>query len=221
MRLLLPAFVLLAVGSAAGVAHAADEGEKAAPPRIYRWVDANGVAHYTTDEGRIPASLRRRFGLPTQPLEQKPLDARAPGAEAPAPQTSAPVPVPVPQTSAPSAGVDAWVSQERSEAPPPAAAAPAAPREEWQEGEAPLPPVSAGTGGDRLSQVELRIAELSAAIAADEDQLSAWIGDPAAADSIELGEKPEFREIASRLPKRIQELEALQRERDALESATP
>jgi hypothetical protein len=208
MRLLLPAFLLLAVGSAAA---GADEGEAPAPPRIYRWVDANGVAHYTTDEDRIPASLRRRFGLPTQPLERKPVDARAPDVEAPAPQPAEP-----------SAGVDAWASQERGEAPPPAAAAPPPARDEWREDEAALPPVSAGAGdAGRLAQVELRIAELSAAIAADEDRLSGWIGDPEAADAVVLGENPEFREIATRLPKRIQELEALRRERDALESATP
>ena len=78
-----------------------------------------------------------------------------------------------------------------------------------------------GSSGERLSQIELRIAELSASIAADEDALSGWIGDPTAGDAITLGDKPEFREIAQRLPKRIQELESLQRERDALQTAVP
>jgi hypothetical protein len=64
--------------------------------------------------------------------------------------------------------------------------------------------------------VELRIAELSAAIAADEDMLSAWLADPESADVVALGETPQFREVAARLPKRIQELEALVTERDAL-----
>lgn len=215
MRPPLPALLLLALFSAPAATRAAEEGEAPAPPRIYRWVDANGVAHYTTDEERIPPSLRRRFGLPTQPLERKPVDARAPGAETPAPPPAEP-----------SAGVDAWASQERgaAPAPAPAGAAPAAPpADEWADGEAALPAVSANaaSSADRLAQVELRIAELSAAIAADEDALSAWIGDPQGGDAVELGQKPEFREIASRLPKRIQELEALRRERDALESATP
>jgi hypothetical protein len=213
MRPFLLGLLLLVLGSAPAATLAAEPGEAPAAPRIYRWVDANGVAHYTTDEERIPPSLRRRFGLPTQPLERKPVDARAPGAETPAPLPAEP-----------SAGVDAWVSQERGAAPTPTAegAAPAA-TGEWVDGEAALPAVSANaaSSADRLAQVELRIAELSAAIAADEDALSAWIGDPQGGDAVELGEKPEFREIATRLPKRIEELEALRRERDALESATP
>jgi hypothetical protein len=205
MRPLLPALVACAVALAPALAPAAEETP--APPRIYRWVDENGVAHYTTDEDRIPSSLRRRFGLPTQPLEREPLDAGAP--EVP----------PVPRAEPP-ATRDAWVSQERSETPP-VDAAPPAPGAETSlppGAEASLPPVAANAADDaeRLAQIELRIAELSAAIAADEDALSAWIGDPAGGDAVEVGQKPEFREIAKRLPKRIQELEALRRERDAL-----
>jgi hypothetical protein len=210
MRSLFFAVVLSASGLP-GFAALASDAAPPAPP-IYRWVDENGVAHYTTDEDQIPASLRRRFGLPTQPLAREPLDASAPPAEPDAPLES-------------SAAEDAWAAQERGTPPVPAAApdAPAgvsAPASE--DGDAPLPDVAANAGdGSRLEQIELRIAELSAAIAADEDALSAWIGDPNGADAIEVGEKPEFREIAKRLPKRIQELEALRSERDALESATP
>ena len=39
---------------------------------------------------------------------------------------------------------------------------------------------------------------------------------PRAATPSRSAQKPEFREIAERLPKRIQELEALRSERDAL-----
>jgi hypothetical protein len=210
MRSLLLAAVLLLSGWP-GLARAADE---APPPRIYRWVDENGIAHYTTDPERIPKSLRRRYGLPAEPLRNEPLDARAP----------APSPV------APS-GPDAWASQEKGETPEPprAVAAPApapAPADgtEWNAGAATdvaAGPPAAGGASDRLSQIELRIAELSASIAADEDKLSGWIGDPAAGDVITLADQPEFREIAQRLPERIQELEALQRERDALQTAVP
>ena len=31
------------------------------PPRIYKWVDSNGIAHYTTDPDRIPKALRNRI----------------------------------------------------------------------------------------------------------------------------------------------------------------
>jgi hypothetical protein len=179
--------------------------EEKTPPRIYRWVDENGIAHYTTDPERIPASLRRRYGLPAEPLRSAPLDAHAP-----APPQSAPAP-------------EAWAAQEKGAAPPPLSTPRSEPTPadgEWREATA--ADVAAGpVPSDRISQIELRIAELSASIAADEDALSAWIGDPAAGDPIELGAKPEFREIAQRLPKRIQELEALQRERDALVTAVP
>jgi hypothetical protein len=202
--------ILLAVALALSpLAAWADEAPEA-KPRIYRWVDENGIAHYTTDEDRIPKSLRRRFGLPTQPLANEPLDAGAPAAETP---------------PAPS-GVDAWASQEKGALPAAGAAPGAAPTQEWNEGEAEAPgvgtaPPLASATAARLEQIELRIAELSAAIAADEDALTAWIGDPNAAGAIEVGEQPEFREIAKRLPKRLQELEALRRERDALVPATP
>ncbi len=209
MRSLLLAVALAAAGP--GVAAAASD---ATPPRIYRWIDENGIAHYTTDPERIPKSLRRRYGLPAEPLREQPLDARAP----------APVAPPVPES-----GPDAWAAQEKSAAPAPVLpgeAAPAGniPGEEWSEG-SPTDVAAVRTGAtgsaDRLQQLELRIAELSAAISADEDVLSAWIGDPNAGDAVELGDKPQFREIAKRLPLRVQELEALQRERDALQSAQP
>jgi hypothetical protein len=202
MRPLLLALGLLAAAPAAAPARAAAETPA---PRIYRWVDENGVAHYTTDEDRIPSSLRRRFGLPTQPLAREPLAAGAPDV--------APAPPAVPPATTP----DAWISDEARAEPPPvdAGAPPSA-------AEPSLPPVAANAADDaeRLAQLELKIAELSAAIAADEDALSAFIGDPAGKDTVEVGDDPEFREIAKRLPKRIQELEALRHERDAL-AATP
>lgn len=32
----------------------------AAPPTIYRWVDSDGVAHFTTDLSRVPKALRKQ-----------------------------------------------------------------------------------------------------------------------------------------------------------------
>jgi hypothetical protein len=203
MRSLVLGLALAALG-APGLARAADD---ASPPRIYRWVDENGITHYTADPDRIPGSLRRRYGLPAEPLRRTPLDARAP-AELPRP--------------APVTGPDAWASQERSATPPADPGAPPAP-EAANPSERAATDVAAGPAdaetSERLSALELRIGELSAAIAADEDALSGWIADPAAGDAIAVGDKPEFREIAERLPERIQELEALRRERDSLTTA--
>lgn len=203
MRSLLLALALAASGLP-GLAAAQDEP---APPRIYRWVDENGIAHYTTDAERIPKSLRRRFGLPAQPLARESLDARAPTSVVP---------------PAPGHGPDAWAAQEKSALP----AVEAGPREgspeELAEGfsEVPVLRTADASSLDRLAQLELRIAELAASIAADEDTLSAFIGNPGQGDAVELSDTPEFRQIAGRLPKRLQELEALRNERDALLAET-
>jgi hypothetical protein len=80
-------------------ASAAFAEEAAAPPPIYRWVDENGIVHYTTSLERVPEELR------DQPLRREPASAQAP------------------------AGVDAWVARERVADPPKPAADAAAPVE--------------------------------------------------------------------------------------------
>ena len=218
MRSLLLALALAASGLP-GLAAAEDEP---APPRIYRWVDENGIAHYTTDVERIPKSLRRRFGLPAQPLARESLDARAPTSVAPPSVAPPSVASPSVAPPAPGRGPDAWAAEEKSAAPP----VEAGPLEGSPEGRAEaFSEVSAlrtaeASSLDRLGQLELRIAELAASIAADEDTLSAFIGDPGQGDAVELSDTPEFRQIAGRLPKRLQELEALRNERDALVAET-
>ena len=52
---LVPALLCLGLGSPAA---SAEEPAPGAPPTIYKWVDANGVAHYTTELGRVPRSVR-------------------------------------------------------------------------------------------------------------------------------------------------------------------
>jgi hypothetical protein len=71
------ALALLAVGVAAFAE------EQDAPARIYRWVDENGIAHYTTNLERVPEELR------DQPLRREEVSAQAPAA------------------------IDAWVQRER------------------------------------------------------------------------------------------------------------
>lgn len=72
---------------------AASAEEGAAAPHIYRWIDENGVAHYTTSLDRIPEELR------DQPLRREEVAAQAP------------------------ATVDSWVQHERIPEPPKADAA--------------------------------------------------------------------------------------------------
>jgi hypothetical protein len=64
--------------------------------RIYRWVDQNGVAHYTTDLERVPEELR------SAPLSRDPLAAQAP------------------------ASTEAWIGQDRIETLPPPSSDPSA-----------------------------------------------------------------------------------------------
>ena len=197
MRSLLCALALVGLGLA-GAAAAEDKP----PPRIYRWVDENGIAHYTTDPDRIPKSLLQRFGLPAQPLAPESLD---PGAPRPSPTHSG--------------GPDAWAGQEKRPEPAPSAHPEPALGAPGPASPAATASAPAAAPGDRLAQLELQIAELSAAIAADEDTLASYISDPSKGDAIELGDQPQFREITLRIPKRLQELEALRRERDALRGA--
>jgi len=72
-----PALALAAALWAAGALAASAEEAESGGQRIYRWIDENGIAHYTTDPARIPAPLRDRIGNP-KALAQKPLEARAP-----------------------------------------------------------------------------------------------------------------------------------------------
>jgi hypothetical protein len=143
------------------------ETPEGAPPRIYRWVDENGVAHYTTSLERVPEELR------DQPLRREEVSAQAPPA------------------------VDAWVLRERVPDPP-----------------APEATAPTGEGGGAVSALDARIAELEAAIAADEQLLK---GDLVGTDAPASNET--LKEVAERMPGRIAELKKLQAARDALTGA--
>lgn len=42
------------------------------PPKIYKWIDQNGISHYTTDIARIPKVLRHQLkngGFPKEPTK--------------------------------------------------------------------------------------------------------------------------------------------------------
>lgn len=59
-----PLRVLRTAGGAAllGLAFAARSlAADASPPTIYKWVDENGIAHYTTNKKRVPRNLRNRI----------------------------------------------------------------------------------------------------------------------------------------------------------------
>ncbi len=184
--------VVLLLGLAAGPAGA--EAERASQtPRIYRWIDENGVTHYTTQLDRVPGALRTRAAPP------------------PATSTGG-------VTRSGRAAADRWIERDRTvplddetwyedEAPAPEDPAQIAARQEQR--------------AEAQFDLDLRIAELQSEIAADEEALKTLISDPSAGGPLASADNPEFRTIAVRLPARLKELQALREQRASLGNAEP
>jgi len=175
--------LVLALAGFASAPAAADDAPARTP--IYKWVDANGIAHYTTDPDRIPAEVR---GLADELRERE--DARA--ADAPARATQSPA-------------ADAWAVRDAAPAPvdaapPEAAGTPAS----GARREDPAPADARELDG--------RIAALEEEIARDEERIKAWVSDPAV-DPVTLADDPEFRELAARLPRLQADLRSLQEQK--------
>lgn len=98
LAMLRPATLPIVLAAAAALALGAAAPEAGAePPVIYKWVDENGVAHYTTDRDRIPASIRDRVvqgGGAARGSDWLRRDAGPVPAPAPAGAPSAALPVP-------------------------------------------------------------------------------------------------------------------------------
>jgi hypothetical protein len=199
--------------------------EESARPRIYKWVDENGIAHYTTDRSKIPSNLRGRIrdadairrsqaqgsaGEAASEAEAPPASTPAEGAGTPS-GTGVPVTPPVlPLYGAGDGGrsADQWSARD----------APA---------EAPDQP-DTGTGAEpaydpereaRAREVEARIVELEAELAKDEDRLKQLIGEARMTDQGQpspLYGVPELEELARRFPKLQADLSALRAERRRL-----
>jgi hypothetical protein len=210
-----------------GAARGEDAAEAAATPTIYKWVDTNGIAHYTTDLGRVPRSVRgsvRALGTPSpgEGFAARDAGSAAPGTEAAAPppewdQGSAAEPA-APAPAAP--GRERWAASDRpSELPgeesESVGAAGAAQTAAAEPAAAPAPSPEAATGS--LRDLDQRIAALEAEIATDEEALKGFLAAPAPGDPGEIAYDRSFREVAERLPKRLAELRTLQSERAQLD----
>lgn len=198
-----------AVGSLLSLA-AAGPGlaqQERAAPTIYKWVDTNGIAHYTTDPDDIPSELRSQLdGLrrarSETPRESPPsLDPDDPWAAVSVEDAD-----------------ELWVVQDSLGDP------------EELEAEEPF-----GTGSSEdparrerrrqeLAALDQQIADLQARIAADEDVLKDWIANPDA-DPVMAADDDQFREIALRLPRLHGDLAELEEKRRAMggepEAAAP
>jgi hypothetical protein len=171
----------------------AGASETPARPTIYKWVDQNGIAHYTTDRERIPAEVRDRVRA-LQPLGER--DARP----------------------SPTSG-DAWATRDASSTTwsPPAKRPIGPPGSEFSEGDDSAPDVSAGP--TLVASVpppdDPRIVELEAEIQRTEEALKDRISrGSTSADQTFIGD-PEFLELAKRLPQLQSDLRALREGRDA------
>ena len=234
------AVTCLAAGSPAA---SAEEPAAGAPPPIYKWVDANGVAHYTTDLGRVPRSVRgsvRALGGGSTPAaETDVVHAPPPGepapettpaeplpewdvGEAPAPTTApAPAPAPAPPRAT---GKDRWAETDRpldggGIGEPTPSGEPAGEPTQTAAAEPAAPPqASAADLESQRRDLDSRIASLQEEITADEDALKGFLAVSTPKDPAEIAYDQSFREVAERLPKRLAELRSLQSERAQLDS---
>lgn len=171
--------------------------EETPAPVIYKWVDINGIAHYTTDRDDIPNELRNRLDelrrqRPTQPVEPATIDPDDPWAEVSAEETD-----------------ELWVVQDAIPSPDEIASS---------------APFGADPNADPAEEkrrqaeqqaLDRQIEELQAQISADEEILKTWIVDPDA-DPLTAADDPEFRAVALRLPRLHGDLAELEQKRRAM-----
>jgi hypothetical protein len=197
-----------------------------APPTIYKWVDANGIAHYATDLSRVPRSVRgsvRALGAASPGDELAARDAGrapAPPAEPPAEWDAGDAPAPAPRATGATAGPDRWADTDRPPAPPPEEQGAAKPTQvaAVAPGEGGPAALSAEDRNARLRDLDARIAALESEIASDENALKSFLAAPAPDDPATVAYDTSFREVAERLPKRLAELRSLQGERAQLDA---
>ena len=209
--LLLASSLLLAPGAAS-----AQEGvEVPAIPMIFKWVDTNGIAHYTTDYGSIPRGLRSS----ARQLQASSADDGFESGEA-AGLSGASAPGRRAGKTSRSSEADRWATSDR-------------PRT-WEDGGS---DGSLWDAGDELrpepdprEEAEMsraerdrvrrdindRISDLEEDIEADERVLKLYVSSPAPEDPSELAFDTTFREVAQRLPSLLDELRTLEEERAEL-----
>jgi hypothetical protein len=204
-------------------------------PKIYKWVDEHGVAHYTTDFDRIPDYLRDRvkeLGPPKAALTRKRIEAGAPPIRTPPAAKVDPGEAAEVQrgNAAEVHRGDAWATRDRSYRGPGdlwdagdpyadhvgAAVVSAVPGET-------VPVVSEAEKEEQrryLEELDERIASLQTDIAESEEALKVLVAIPVAegGGALAMADDPGFREVAGRLPGLLAELRALEDERAQLET---
>jgi hypothetical protein len=209
----------------AGAEESEASSDERPAPTIYKWVDEHGIAHYTTDFKRIPEGLRDRvghLGPPDAALRRNRVEAGAPAREAATREAAT-------REAAPAVGGEQWAVRDRSLG---------GPRDVWDEGDpyagipgseavAPQPgeDVAASEAEQeerrrQLEDLDERIASLRTDIAESEEKLKVLVAIPVpeGGGPLAMADDPSFREIATRLPKLLADLRALEDEREQLEA---
>lgn len=241
-----PPILLALVLSVSGVlATAPARAEEAAgTTTIYKWVDTNGVAHYTTELGRVPRSVRgsvRALGggsTPAAEADVAPRGSETAAGEVPPPpaeplptaerlpewdvgEAPPPAPASAPAPGRPTAtGKDRWAETDRPLAAPPGTEVETPAAQPAQTASASVPEAPAPSAAEIETQrraLDARIASLEQEIASDEDALKGFLSVAGPQDPAEIAYDSSFREVAARLPKRLAELRGLQSERAQLD----
>jgi hypothetical protein len=213
-RLPLCALLGLLLGVSLALARASAD-----PPRIFKWVDSNGIAHYTIDPERVPKALRGRIesiereARPMQPSFEPPPTAVAPApaealpTEAPSPREAAGASVIAPPTVRSSG--EAWATRD---------AAPRLRRGSSLLAEGDATPEQREARAAEREAMDARIAALEAEITRDENVLKDLIADPGIDEETPLFDRPEFLEVSRRLPQLQAQLQELRDQREQLET---
>jgi len=157
----LPSLVALLLAAPLGCA--SEEGPPGEPPTLYKWVDRNGVAHYTTDPDRIPSNLRHRI----RDLEDQPrMASRPPGEPGGEPSAGQDPMSPAPAAAASDGAREAAGAEPTREARP-ASRASAAPASEGRRADGPgtETPAAQTTAAEEPGAEAPRTAEAPAAAA--------------------------------------------------------
>jgi len=239
--------IALAACVALFAASLASRSAFAEPPTIYKWIDENGIAHYTTDKSRIPSDVRTRVehapsvstpapaATTTHPDDElrdavrvKPQTPIATPAPTPAPPATSTAAVPAPAPEPPPVSAPPPVASappEAAHAPAPAAAPPKPAAPAASDEPAAPDPVSAPPPAPIAPLAPKQTAELAkldGQIQSLEAEISTHEEKLATLISTADGKKPlvddpSFREISQRLPKLQAELQSLREQRNKIQ----
>lgn len=189
-RIALSACTAASLGLLAVAGPSVSQEDEAGGPRIYKWVDTNGIAHYTTDPDAVPDELRTPLDRLRRERTATPQETDDPWAQVSQDEPD-----------------DLWVAQDAigSAEPDPSGAG---------VGEEADSAAEQRRKAERRA-LEAQIAELQAKITADEDLLKGWISNPEV-DPVLAADDPAFREVALRLPRLQGDLAKLEEKRRAM-----